>query len=137
MVMMAVTWRQLSASASLSTDTISVFHVLSSMPTSELSDALNPNVVRQRNYDDILVYQDQQPHSNLHHPDFNHEQPTQQPQYHYVPHRSELELAVVEPTPALRYAPVLLPCLRRVDEFAGHDLPTLTQRRSSYGYCSA
>ena len=97
----------MSVNASLSTDTISVFHVLSSMPTSELSDALNPNVVRQRNYDDVLVYQDQQAHSNLQ-PNFHYEQPPQQPRYEYVPHRSELELAVVEPTPNQRYAIVLL-----------------------------
>ena len=83
-------------------NTITLFHVLSSMPSSELSDALNPNVVRQRNYDDLLVYRDQQVHPNAHHPNFHYEQP-QQPQYGYVPHRSELELAVVEPTPPQMY----------------------------------
>ncbi|KAF9782915.1 hypothetical protein BJ322DRAFT_1073300 [Thelephora terrestris] len=67
------------------------------MPTSELSDALNPNVVRPRNYDDVLVYQDRQAHSNFHHLNLPYAQPPQQPQYEYVPHRSELELAVVEP----------------------------------------
>jgi len=86
------------------------------MPSSELSDALNPNVVRQRNYDDVLVYQDQQAHSNLHHPNFHYDQPPQQPRYGYVPHRSELELAVVEPTPNQRYALTLLPRLRCSDE---------------------
>jgi hypothetical protein len=100
-----------SVRASLSTDTISVFHVSSSMPTSELSDALNPNVVRQRNYDDALVYQDQQAHSNPHHPNFHYEQPLQQPRYEYARHRSELELAVIEPTPNQRCAIVLFPCL--------------------------
>ena len=123
-----------SAGASLSADTISVFHVLSSMPTSELSDALNPNVVRQRNYDDVLVYQDRQAHSNLHHPNFHYEQPPQQSQYEYVPHRSELELAVVEPTPTQRYALVLLPRLRCSDNSTDHDLSPLTPYRSSYGY---
>jgi len=115
-MMMAVAGRQLGASASHSADTIGVFHVLPSMPTSELSNALNPNVVRQRNYDDVLVYQDRQAHSNLHHPNFDYEQPPQQPRYEYVPHRSELELAVVEPTPPQRYVPVLLLRLRRSDK---------------------
>ena len=78
------------------------------MPTSELSDALNPNVVRQRNYDNALVYQDQRVHATPHLPNFHYEQPQQQQPHEYVPHRSELELAVVEPTPAQRYAPVSL-----------------------------
>ena len=92
------------------------------MPTSELSDALNPNVVRQRNYDNGLVYQDQQNHTDLHHPNFYYEQP-QQPQYEYAPHRSELELAVVEPTPAQRYVPMLLTCLRRCDNLQAATYP--------------
>lgn len=107
------------------------------MPTSELSDALNPNVVRQRNYDDVLVYQDQQAHSSLHHPNFHYEHPPQQPQYEYVPHRSELELAVVEPTPTQRYDLVLLPHLRCNDEMVAngtdHDPLPLILSRSSYG----
>ena len=86
------------------------------MPTSELSDALNPNVVRQRNYDNGLVYQDQQAHSNFLNPNLHYEQPPQHPQYGYAPHRSELELAVVEPTPTQRYTLVLLPHLRCSDE---------------------
>jgi hypothetical protein len=106
-MMTAVAGRQLGASASPSTDTISVFHAPPSMPTSELSNALNPNIVRQRNYDDVLVYQDQQAQSNPHHPNFDYELPPQQPQYEYVPHRSELELAVVEPTLPQRYVAVL------------------------------
>ena len=131
---MAVARRWLSVSASLPSDTISVFHVLSSMPTSELSDALNPNVVRQRNYNSLLAYQDQQAHSDLHHPNFHYEQPPQQSQYEYPPHRSELELAVVESTPAQRYILVPLPCLFCSDEFTDYDLPLLILRRSSYGY---
>lgn len=91
-----------SASASLSAHTISVFHVLPSMPSSELSDALNPNVVRQRTYDNALVYQDQRAHTDVHHPNFHYEQYQQQP-HEYVRHRSELELAVVEPMPVQRY----------------------------------
>lgn len=120
-------------SASLFTNTISVFHVLSSMPTSELSDALNPNVVRQRNYDNVLGYQDQHVNPNPHHPNLRYEQPEQQPQYEYAPHRSELELAVVEPTPALRSAPALAH-LRCSDGFIGHDPPPPTMRGSYYDY---
>ena len=71
------------------------------MPTSELSDALNPNVVRQRTYDNALVYQDQRIHTDLHHQNFLYDQ--QQQPHEYVRHRSELELAVVEPTPVQRY----------------------------------
>jgi len=119
-----------SASASLSADTISVFHVFSSMPTSELSDALNPNVVRQRTYDNALVYQDQRAHTDIHHPNFHYEQQS----YEHVPHRSELELAVVEPTPIQRYVSFRRHGLRCSDEFAGHDLPLLIRRGSSCGY---
>ena len=106
-----VAGRRLSASAS-SKDTISVSHVLSSMPTSELSDALNPNVVRQRNYDNVLVYPDQQTHANPHHPNFYYGQPT----HEHVPHRSELELAVVESTPTQRHVTASLIYLRCSDE---------------------
>jgi len=117
-MMMAVTGRRLGASASPSADTIGVLtlHVLFSMPSSELSNALNPNVVRQRNYDDVLVYQDQQAYSNLYHPNFDYEQPPQQPRYEYVPHRSELELAVVEPTPPQRCVHASPPRLRCSDK---------------------
>ena len=106
------------------------------MPTSELSDALNPNVVRQRNYDNVLVYQDQQVHDNPHHQNFYHGQ-QQQPQYEYVPHRSELELAVVEPTPAQRYVPMLLTHLPCSKEFTGHDLPPSVPPGISHGYGGA
>ena len=101
------------------------------MPTSELSDALNPNVVRQRNYDDVLLYQDQPAYPNLHHLSFGDDQPPQQLQYEYVPHRSELELAVVEPAPAQRYSRVLLIHLCPSDEFTGRNLHTLIPHRSS------
>lgn len=103
------------------------------MPTSELSNALNPNVVLQRNYDDVLLYQDQQEYSNLPHPSFRCDEPPQQPQHEYVPHRSELELAVVEPTPAQRYSYMLLMHLICSDKFAGRDLPPLILHRGSYG----
>lgn len=73
------------------------------MPTSELSDALNPNVVRQRNYDDVLVYQDQQVHSDTHPLTFHYEESLPQPLYEYAPHRSELEHAVVETIQPQRY----------------------------------
>ena len=96
------------------------------MPTSELSDALNPNVVRPRNYDDVLVYQDIQAHSNFHHQlNLPYEQPSQQPQYEYVPHRSELELAVVEPTLPQRYFCMILVRLHCNDEFTANNLPPL------------
>ena len=103
------------------------------MPTSELSDALNPNVVRQRNHDDVLLYQDQQAYPNRHHLGLRCDQPPRQPQHGYVPHRSELELAVVEPTPAQRYSHMLLIHLCCSDEFTGRDPPPSTLHMSSYG----
>ena len=93
------------------------------MPTSELSDALNPNVVRQRDYGNGPVYQDQQNNANLHHPNFYYELPQQQPHHEYAPHRSELELAVVEPTPAQRYVPASLACLRCSDNLQAATYP--------------
>lgn len=95
---------RLSAPVTASRTRSASFHVPSSMPSSELSNALNPNVVRPRNYDDVLLYQDQQTYSSLHHLGFHCDQLPQQPQHEHVPwHRSELELAVVEPTPDQRY----------------------------------
>ena len=96
------------------------------MPSSELSDALNPNVVRQRNYDEVLLYQDQQAYPNLQHLNF----PVDQQQYQY--HRSELELAVVEPSPVQRYSYMSLIDLRCIDELAGRVLHPLIPHRSSY-----
>lgn len=112
------------------TDTISVSHVLSSMSTSELSNALNPNVVRQRDYDNLILYQDQQAYFNLHNLG---DLPPQPPQCEYVPHRSELELAVVEPTPAQRYPHMLLSYLCSSNEFVGRGLSPLILHRNSCG----
>ncbi|KAJ4478283.1 hypothetical protein J3R30DRAFT_3890102, partial [Lentinula aciculospora] len=55
------------------------------MGSSELSDALNPCFTQQRN--------SQSPNSNY----FEHLQPIIQPSQQYVPHRSELELAISDP----------------------------------------
>ncbi|EIN10238.1 hypothetical protein PUNSTDRAFT_142309 [Punctularia strigosozonata HHB-11173 SS5] len=59
------------------------------MPTSELSDALNPNVVHQRNT----------PHMPYASPSTSHLQPVLRQAREHVPHRSELELAISEPVP--------------------------------------
>ena len=64
------------------------------MPSSELSNALNPYIVQTRSRSSGSSYS-------------THLQPVVQPSQQHVPHRSELELAITEPPPP-RFEPLIL-----------------------------
>src|SRR5579863_672582 len=77
------------------------------MPTSELTDALNPFIGQQR-----------QPHYSSDHQQYPSQSfHTPPPQSSFTPHRSELEYAISEPPPPPRYRLVCKPLCHRYPHY--------------------